>query len=293
MKNLVLYILFITVCACSGPLEEREPYPQYYHLIRQAKSAGLRGDVGEAIAAFEEARSLVSYTHTDNFIWAAFLALETNDCEKALLYYSKGVEQGFEFSKWDYSKLKECPGWTSEYEQKLFQLLSDSEQRMNQELSEKIDSVYLVDQRIRQNEVSPEEFRRIDSLNMSEIRKIIKDHGYPDERLVGWESAENAFIIMLHFDEDKGNKILGPILEDALYSGKLSPQNYAWVIDRRLSWSEERKEPFYYHLPTKAFFELTAEQKEIIDKRRYEIGLKPLSEMNVTLSPNGTIMVEE
>lgn len=244
-----------------------------------------------AVERFEEARSLVPYTHVSNFIWATSVAMKANDCEKALLYYRKAVEQGFPFDEWGDSNLKECSAWTEAYEQKLVQALAKSRQLINQRLSSTIDSLYQEDQRIRLTKVDQEEFQRVDSLNFIKLRQEIERYGFPDERLVGEESAKNAFFVILHFDEDKGNKIMEPILKEALYSGKISPENYAWIVDRRLNWGEG-KEPMYYHLPTKAFFDLTAEQKIEIDKRRYEIGLKPLSEMNVHISSEGVIMVE-
>lgn len=289
------FALFFIFYGCSNQvdnnLDKKESYPEYYHLIRQAKRAATEGENHLALQKFEKASNLVSYTHTKNFRWASFIAIKINDCEKALAYYRKAVEQGFEFFKWDYSQFKNCPNWSRQFEQELFASINSFSQKESMQLSKLIDSLYSEDQK--RGSIPTKEIREIDSLNILKIRDLIDKYGFPDERLVGEESAKNAFLIMLHFDEDKGNKVLEPILNDALYNGKISPENYGWIVDRRLNWSDEKKEPWYYEMPTKSFFDLTEDQKILIDKRRFEIGLKPLDEINITLGANGSIYVED
>ncbi len=132
----------------------------------------------------------------------------------------------------------------------------------------------------------------VDSLNIQKLLSLIDEKGYPNPKNVGHIAAGNAFIIMLHFDSDIGNKKLKPIIDKAYNDGFIAPSQYAWIIDRRRNWGPEKLDPYYYQLPIHKYFDLSIEEIAEIDKRRDSIGLKPLSEVNITKTDNGGISIQ-
>lgn len=118
------------------------------------------------------------------------------------------------------------------------------------------------------------DMHRTDSLVISAMLQLIRSRGFPSGRRVGDESAIAAFVILLHYDKDTDNSILKPLLDAALYTGGLSPENYAWIADRRASWVR-REEPYYYQLPARPGQPFPAEKLYEINRRRGSIGLPP------------------
>lgn len=49
--------------------------------------------------------------------------------------------------------------------------------------------------------------------------------------------------------------------------------------------------PYYYQMPTPDLFNLSPEQRAEINKRRHEIGLKPLEELNAIMGEDGTMTI--
>lgn len=121
------------------------------------------------------------------------------------------------------------------------------------------------------------EWWRVDSMNIQLLLSLITDYGFPSEKLVGEEAYKRkAFIILLHFDKDQDNSILKPIIDKALLNGEIEPDDYAWIIDRRLTWGQGKK-PYYYHMPF-GLDKLSKEEISEINERRRSIGLRKLFE---------------
>jgi hypothetical protein len=129
------------------------------------------------------------------------------------------------------------------------------------------------------------ELRATDSTNITLLLKKIESSGFPSARRVGPQAAMDAFIILLHFDRDSLNEELGPVLEPALKTGEIDPEQYAWIADRRLSWAQG-KEPRYYQLPVGDALNDPA-RLEAINRRRASIGLPDIAE-SFSISSKGS-----
>ena len=293
---------FCLLTICLGCNSDTDDYPEYYLQIREAKLLAKENHNNDALKKFAEAIDLVDYVHTKNYIWASILAKNSGQCDISIKYLKSAINQGYENTSGMVSNeefldnMFDCDSARS-YETlkcELLQKLDDRPKGIDYRFKQMIDSLFLIDQNIRTTGVSDQEqFLKIDSSNGYFLLEQIKTFGFPDERLVGEESAENAFILLLHFDEDVNNVLLSDLLKDALLSGKLSPSNYAWIIDRRRAWGPSKEDPFYYQMPTKKIDSLTREDIQVIDARRKEIGLKPFAEMVIERTPNGAIVVHE
>jgi hypothetical protein len=310
MKNCLLVLciaLSFTTCFSQGL--KLQPYPKYYHLIREAKIASKDGNSREALLKFAKAVKTVKYVHTHNWVWAAKEAKRAGECKLALKYLKLAFSQGYDeetylsvgkpyFNEIPSIKalldaFRECPEFNNSYESKLLALKKSYDDKFDNNLKQYLDSLYKEDQRVRGSNISQAERIFVDSSNVYALKQVINKYGYPGEKLVGAETAAKIFFVLLHYDQDVDNALMKSVLLSALHEGDLNPQGYAWIVDRRLYWGPNKRDPYYFQIPTKKISILSDSEREEIDKRRYLIGLKPLAEMDVIFRPNGNIAVSE
>lgn len=87
-----------------------------------------------------------------------------------------------------------------------------------------------------------ETVKKLDSVNLIEIERIIKKHGYPGKSLVGEPLNEAAFYVIQHADTKAMEKYF-PILERAGEKGEISNRKVAMMQDRILM--DHEKEQIY------------------------------------------------
>lgn len=136
-----------------------------------------------------------------------------------------------------------------------------------------------------------EAFNIQDSLNISCLLDLIDKRGFPSPRIVGDLSSNNAFIILLHFDKDSLNRVLSPIIDSALLNGELSPNDYAWICDRRSPWGRNGL-PIYYKMPY-GVNSLGEKDLIIINERRKSIGLLGVFEGRIIKFRGNTMLIRE
>ncbi|PCI94491.1 MAG: hypothetical protein COB15_13930 [Flavobacteriales bacterium] len=240
----------------------------------QARKLNYENKLDSAVLLYQQAFNLVDYVHIENLRAGQKLAEKIKN-DSLLAFCKNRIE--------DYSK----------------------DNNINTKYRSIIDSLSIEDQRVRRdnygeakyvyyesindstsNKESADfikakelmmEWWAVDSINMNTLLTLIKVNGFPSEKRVGKEAYGNAFIILLHFDKDEDNQILKPIIDKALIEGDIEPSDYAWIIDRRLSWGRQRKDPYYYQMPIGA--EILSEGEVVeVNRRRKEIGLRKLFE---------------
>jgi hypothetical protein len=227
--------------------------------------------IDSASIAYQQAFSKVDYVHNNHLKKAAKVEKKNGNTEKAKEYLD---------------------------------LIEKHKKSINNELKRQIDSLGKEDQRVRTNHyakardyyykcISDSSFHydqkklsgcktimtdwwKTDSLNIIALNDFIKVNGFPGERLVGYEAYDLAAIIILHFDKDTSNYIMGNILKNALMSGDILPRDYAWIIDRHLNFAGKKQ--LYYTL-TFELEKLTKEEKDEYNKNRASIGLGRLQNL--------------
>lgn len=282
MKRL-LFIIVLAIVGASCQKDSKSYYPDYYRTYNQVRKLQSEGKWQEAISTFQRAERLVEFVPPDHFIAARNIAIALNDCDLAKSYYQKAVNQGYDFEQFKYSGEKcaeisdqsyEAPEFDTEYRNAILQMIEADQAART----------------VKGGDARP--LHVIDSLNIHQLLSLIDEKGYPNPKIVGHTAAGDAFILLLHFDSDIGNKILKPIIDKAYNDGFIAPSQYAWIIDRRRNWGPEKLDPHYYQLPTHKYFDLSKEEIAEIDNRRDSIGLKPLSEMNISRTENGGISIQ-
>lgn len=127
-------------------------------------------------------------------------------------------------------------------------LIGQINSTFNIQLSRKIDSIYLVDQKWRHMDLNYSEnkikdttsyksiqdnWRKSDSLNLIEAKNIFKQYGFPSYSLVGKESSNNFWIIVQHADNDVAfQEEYLRLMEKQTSTKNANISNYAFLVDR-------------------------------------------------------------
>ena len=114
----------------------------------------------------------------------------------------------------------------------------------------------------------------IDSINQAEIRKILKEHGFPKKTEVGTSACEAAWIIIQHAPLDVQKEYL-PMLERAATEGNIQAALVAALHDR-IDVREGRPQKYGTQRNRNGICPLL--NKKMVNQWRKEVGLPPLDE---------------
>jgi len=274
-QKLLLALIFSLF---SSLLFSQNDYIKYYQLINKVKQDQNNKQNDSLTIFLKQAFELVDYVHIDNLKFGKRIAKKHKD--DIFLNYCENQ-------------------------------LSKSKNNIDLILKSKLDSVGEEDQRVRgrkyfkakdyyskciydttficnekkrlKSKKLMEEWWRIDSCNIKFIKDVISKFGYPSEKLVGKQTNSIVSVIVLHYDKDTSNHIMGEHLYIALQEGLISPKMYAWIIDRHLMAAG--KNQLYYSIPF-PWENISKEQKLRYNQNRYSIGLKSLDELKIIVRGN-------
>ena len=119
------------------------------------------------------------------------------------------------------------------------------------------------------------EWYAVDSSNIYHLLELITERGYPSRKIVGGQGYVSGVTIILHFDRDTGNKLLRPILDEALQDDLIDPRDYATIIDRHFYVHGDQQQYFEYQFCD--FLDLSESEKEKVLENRHKIGLNKFS----------------
>jgi hypothetical protein len=238
-------------------------YPEFYRTYNLAENYFDRNKLDEGMVLFDSISLRVPHIPSSYFIRIAQEYTRKKNCESAAYYFKKAIENGQEYKRQN----DQIYGCKTAIDSILKFKTAIHNKLFNHVFKARIDSMLKYDQNARQDN-NFEKSKFVDSTNMESMLELIHKYGYPSEKIIGSESAFNAFIILLHMDRDTNNIIFKPILDKAYHDGFLSPIGLSWIVDRR----RVDMEPYYYH-----FFEkkLSAEELIEVNRRRDSIGLTP------------------
>lgn len=272
-----------------------QPYPHYYSVIHTALEAQYEGKHAFAITHFDSAFSLVPYVHIQTYEKAALSALAVKDHPKAYEWIKKAISQGAnpQFWKTDVSREFKKTAY-SEFIQDSSRIWEEAAQRqINQPYLALIDSLYYLDQRIIRNNrrvkgdyeidrtTLPENLFELDEAIWDTLLAAIDRWRFPSEQVLGSEGQKKVDIILLHNGRLEENTDDLPMLRAAVLAGHYPPDDFAGMYDQRLMFMG--KEPFFYVLGKVDPKTLSDSEKEEVDKRRAELGVKPRSAYKVTI----------
>lgn len=282
-------ISILTICLIISLFSfGQNDYIDYHLKTYQARKLAYEQKLDSALILYKQAFNLVNYIHLNNLKTANKIAKKVKDKS---------------FDKFTSDKIKNYntqSNFNNNY-QKIIDSIAVEDQKVRGDKYDRARQVYYeyksdslsnktTDDFIQAQKLMNEWFH-VDSMNIKRLLTLITTYGYPSEKLVGVEGYRKAFIVLLHFDTDQDNSILKPIIDKALFNGDIAPDDYAWIIDRRLTWCQG-KDPYYYHMPF-GLDKLSEEAINNINKERRKIGLRKLYEGVEIIKDDMSVSVKE
>lgn len=117
-----------------------------------------------------------------------------------------------------------------------------------------------------------------DSIHIAKVTSIINKYGWLGADRIGAQNNYTLFTVIQNSDLKTQSKFL-TVMENAVKSGTLAPENYAILVDRK-AVVEHQKQIFGTQITAnmntgeKKF--VTIAERKNVNERRQEIGLKPI-----------------
>lgn len=207
MKCITLIILFYFGMLNSIYSQTTVNYPEYHILIGTANKQVKTKDYDSALVNYTKAFKLVDYVFKKDLEVAIKIANKTDSDSLASVFKNQ--------------MLQSEKGINSEYLMKVRSIF-ESDLKVRTKTYYKALAFYrncITDSLCNKNskkfvkaKAKRDEWRVVDSTNIHQLLELIDEKGFPGKKLVGPDGADKAFIILLHFDYDNGNKILKPYL---------------------------------------------------------------------------------
>ncbi len=267
-----MFVLF-GIYSCISNQNEEISYPEYYKSTKNIFRLMEDGDLDIGIQKFDSLIQQIPFVPSYDYFNMAKFCAEKGRCDMALKYLELSFRNGHEYDQ-AVSSLNETSTCRLKVKDLISKEASIHQKYFNFEYKAMIDSMFTLDQNAREGKAN--NIGDIDSLNFIALLFLIDKFGFPSEYLIGSSSAFNAYIMMLHMDRDLDNIKLEPILDDAFNDGYLDPIGYAWIVDRRRIWGPNKTEPYYYHMRSEHYDNLTKNDIVEINRRRDSIGLDSL-----------------
>jgi hypothetical protein len=119
-----------------------------------------------------------------------------------------------------------------------------------------------------------------DEINGKAVAHIIETYGWPEPDQIGIQNSYTLFTSIQNSDLQTQGKLLG-VMEKAVKEGKLAPENYASLVDRK-ALVEHRQQIFgtiiQKDLATGQYSFAPIIRVDTVNDRRREIGLPPIEE---------------
>jgi len=120
----------------------------------------------------------------------------------------------------------------------------------------------------------------LDSIHQAAVTGIIDKHGWLGPTQIGDEASFNLSWMFLHFDQKTKEKYL-PLMKIAVKEGKAESTTLALLVDK-IALLQGKKQIYGSQVrqdeKTGEYYLAPLEDPENVDKRRKEVGLKPLAE---------------
>jgi hypothetical protein len=119
--------------------------------------------------------------------------------------------------------------------------------------------------------------RKMDSINLVKVTRIIDKHGWPGIDKVGQQGASTVFLVIQHSDAETRAKYL-PMMRQAVKDGKANGGELA-LLEDRIALEQGRKQIYGSQIMRNedgSYSVLPLEDPDHVDKRRLEVGLPPL-----------------
>lgn len=155
-----------------------------------------------------------------------------------------------------------------------------AEAKLDKDLIAILDSVYHDDQKYRKDSTfSWNSIRYCDSINLVKVKKILDERGWLGADVVGVKGNTTLFLVIQHSDFETQQKYL-PMMREAVKNGNARASSLA-LLEDRVALGKGEKQIYGSQISGNSemgYFLLPLLDPDNVDKRRAEVGLKPIKE---------------
>lgn len=170
-----------------------------------------------------------------------------------------------------------------------------AEANLNKPLAAKLDSIYIDDQKYRQQIGDIEKkfgwnseemqahwkiIQEKDSVNLIQVTGILDQYGWLGADVVGEQGNSTLFLVIQHADKLTQEKYL-PMMRDAVKNGRAKGSSLA-LLEDRVALRQGKRQIYGSQIgrdeTTNLYFVSPLEDPDNVDKRRAEVGLGPLAD---------------
>jgi hypothetical protein len=179
--------------------------------------------------------------------------------------------------------------------EKIKQNKDKAEANLDKPLVAMLDSIYIEDQKYRQQIDGIEKkygweskemkahwkiINEKDSINLIKVKSILDKYGWLGTDVVGWQGNATLFLVIQHSDQATQEKYL-PIMREAVKSGKAQGNDLA-LLEDRVALGQGKRQIYGSQIgrdpETQIYYVSPLEDPDNVDKRRAEVGLGLLSD---------------
>ena len=179
--------------------------------------------------------------------------------------------------------------------EKVKQNKDKAEVNLNKPLVATLDSIFIEDQKYRQQIDGIEKkygweskemkahwkiISEKDSINLTKVKYILDKYGWLGADEVGGQGNSTLFLVIQHSDQATQEKYL-PMMRDAVKNGKARGSSLA-LLEDRVALKQGKRQIYGSQIgrdpETQIYYVSPLEDPDNVDKKRAEVGLGPLSE---------------
>gem|GEM_PF-3400094 len=283
--SLIIWMFLFGINVCHAQCTD-----EYFDFIYQAEQKQNEADYQASVAFFESAFIQGIPNEKDCYL-AAISYAQVGDFENAFKFLNLSIDKGFMNKSWlvedaNFSEIKDKEQW-----QLLIQKIDSTTAGLNKKWREQLASIQEKDQRYRGNinKMSKEfgwnsevisqkwtEQRRLDSLNIIEVKKFLNKHGYPSKSEVG-DLASVPYFVLQRADIETQEEYIR-MLKRAAYKQKISWSRLATFVDKMKVQRQEQQvfgtQIIQYEDGSYDFYPIF--EPKNVDSRRIRAGLPPI-----------------
>jgi hypothetical protein len=159
----------------------------------------------------------------------------------------------------------------------------------------KLDSIYIEDQKYRQQMGDIEKkhgwesnemkahwkiIHEKDSINLIKVKAILDKDGWLGADIIGGQGNSTLFLVIQHSDQATQEKYL-PMMRTAVKNGKAQGSSLA-LLEDRVALGQGKKQIYGSQISrdnqTQLYYVSPLDDPDNVDKRRAEVGLQPLAD---------------
>lgn len=273
---------------------------EYYNKINEAKVAVLENDIESAMVLYEEVFKNTNYPFARDCYHAVELAIMANDTIKLSYFLRKAITVGIKIED-----IEEAGKVNSYLDRPFYHAIKVEEDslmqiytsRINWDIREEVNQLFLEDQKIREEYYSANFLKRKkigkkwEELNARQVDRLIeitKEYGFPGEKLIGLDrtemhpkirtknySAGMPIVIFIHHFSQP-NPSYDELLLAEVEKGNLYNEHFATICDFEAEFGSGKYKTFgYYGLRQQP----KVMNDNILNLKREKIGLLKIAQI--------------